>query len=110
VNLRQLFFGLYFLLVVGLGLAGGVLLKDAHDEYSRLQQVEAADRRRLAEAQARLHQEEMVLDRLRHDPAFVEKVIRIRLGYAKPEESVFRFDDDDTKGTAGPAPALKADK
>lgn len=110
MNLRQLIIGLYILLVVGLGLAGGVLFKDAHDEYSRLEDVEAADRRRLIEAQARLREQEMVLDRLRHDPAFVDKVIRIRLGYAKPDEFVFRFEDDDTKGSAGPVPPSRTGK
>lgn len=110
VNLRQLIFGLYILLVAGLGLAGGVLFKDAHDEYSRLEEVEAADRRRLFEAQARLREQEMVLDRLRHDPAFVDKVIRIRLGYAKPDEFIFRFEDDDTKGSAGPVPPSRTGK
>lgn len=110
MNLRQLIFGLYILLIVGLGLAGSVLFKDAHDEYSRLEEIEAADRRRLFEAQARLREQEMVLDRLRHDPAFVDKVIRIRLGYAKPEEFVFRFEDDDTKGSAGPVPPSRSGK
>jgi cell division protein DivIC len=101
VNLRQLIVGLYILLFAGLGIAGGVLFKDAHDEYSRLEQVESADRRRLAEAQAHLRDQERVLDRLRHDPSFVEKVIRTRLGYAKPDEFIFRFEDDDLKSSAG---------
>jgi cell division protein DivIC len=110
VNLRQLLFALYLLLVIGLGLGGGVLFKDAHDEYSRLEQVEASDRRRLAEAQARLREQEKVLDRLRHDPAYVDKMIRIRLGYSKPDEVIFRFEDDDAKGSAGPASTIRIEK
>jgi cell division protein FtsB len=33
------------------------------------------------------------LERLRTDPAYVEKVIRRKLGYARPEEYVFRFEN-----------------
>jgi cell division protein FtsB len=29
---------------------------------------------------------------MRNDPAFVETVIRRRLGYAKPDEFIFRFE------------------
>jgi cell division protein FtsB len=42
---------------------------------------------------ARLAEQELVLERLRTDPAYVEMVIRRRLGYAKPDEFVFRFDE-----------------
>ncbi|MBP9914392.1 MAG: septum formation initiator family protein, partial [Opitutaceae bacterium] len=34
-----------------------------------------------------------ILDRLRNDPEYVEKVIRRRVGYAKPDEFIFRFED-----------------
>ena len=33
------------------------------------------------------------LKRLRTDHAYVEKVIRRKLGYAKPEEYIFRFEE-----------------
>jgi cell division protein FtsB len=110
VNLRKVILSLYVLLFAGLGLAGGILSKDAHDEYSRLEQVENANRRRLAEAQAHLRDQERVLERLRTDPAYVDKVIRIRLGYAKPDEFIFRFEDDDSRGSAGPSSVLRNDK
>lgn len=110
MNFRQIILSLYVLLFVGLGITGGVLFKDAHDEYSRLEQVESANRRRLAEAQERLRNQERVLQRLRTDPSYVDKVIRTRLGYAKPDEFIFRFEDDDSKGSASPSPVLKNDK
>jgi cell division protein FtsB len=40
-----------------------------------------------------LHDQEIVLQRLRTDPAYVEKVIRRKLGYAKPDEFIFRFEN-----------------
>jgi len=110
VKLRRVILTLYVLLFSGLGVAGVVLFKDAHDEFGQLRQVEAANRRRLAEAQERLRSQERVLERLRTDPAFVERVIRMKLGYARPDEFIFRFEDDDAKGLMGPSPVLKNDQ
>jgi cell division protein DivIC len=93
VNYRHLILGLYLLLFAGLGIAGGYLFLDARHEYSRLMQVEDSNRQRLAEAQERLKNQERVLDRLRNDPAYVDSVIRKKLGYAKPDEFIYRFED-----------------
>lgn len=86
-------------LLLGALLAAGVLaglavvLSQTKAEYARLQQVELATKRRLGEVERRLAEQEVVLERLKNDPAYVEMVIRRRLGYAKPEEYVFRFDE-----------------
>ncbi|NBR59116.1 MAG: septum formation initiator family protein, partial [Opitutaceae bacterium] len=48
----------------------------------------------LAEANARLQEQEKYLDQLRHDPALVERMIRQKLGYARDHEFIFRFEDD----------------
>lgn len=93
MSLRRVIFCFFCLLILGIGLASGVFFWEARAEYNRLKQIEASSQRRLAEAEARLREQEKILDRLRHDPAFVEKVIRRRLGYAKPDEFVFRFED-----------------
>jgi cell division protein DivIC len=93
VKSRQVILSLYLLLIAGLGVTGGYLFVDARAEYARLEQVQAANQRRLAEAQERLKNQERVLDRLRNDPAFVDKVIRKKLFYSKPDEDIFRFED-----------------
>jgi len=93
MNARRLVFSLYVVLFAGLGAAGCVLLEDAREEYNRLVLKEDENRRRLAEAETRLKQEEKILDRMRTDPAFVEKVIRQKLGFAKPDEFIFRFEN-----------------
>ena len=93
MNSRQVIVCLYLLLIAGLGAGGGYLLLKAHAEYSRIEQVEALNRQRLAEVQGQLRIQEKVLERLRSDPAFVDEVIRKKLGYAKPDEFVFRFPD-----------------
>jgi len=70
-----------------------MVLRQTRAEYALVQQQEAQARQRLIEVETRLAEQEIVLDRLRHDPAYVERVIRSRLGYSKPEEFVFRFQD-----------------
>ncbi len=90
---RKVIVGLYLLLFAGLGVSGGYLYLDARAEYNRLEQVETLNRQKLAEAQLQLQSQEKVLERLRTDPAFVDKVIRKKLGYVKPDEFVYRFED-----------------
>jgi cell division protein DivIC len=89
--MRQVILSLYMVLIAGLGVGGGILFLDASEEYSRLEVVQAENRRRLAEAQEQLRNQERVLERLRNDPAYVDKVIRKKLGYAKPDEFIFHF-------------------
>ena len=93
MNPRSLIATLYVVLFLGLGGGALALLRDAVGEYNQLKHAEAASQRRLAEAQTRLAEQEKILERLRTDPDFVEKVIRQRLGYAKPGEFVFRFEN-----------------
>jgi cell division protein FtsB len=93
VNLRRVIVSLYLLVFLVIGAASGVYFWDAREEYNRLRQLEAISRRRLAEADARLREQEKILERLRNDPVYVEKVIRQRLRYAKPDEFIFRFED-----------------
>ncbi len=86
---------LYLALLVAMGLGAGYLFYGARGEYRRLVQTEAANRRRLAEAETRLTEQERILERLRTDPAYVERVIRRKLGYARPDEFIFRFESSD---------------
>ena len=92
MNPRQLIFSLYLVLFVGLGAGAGALFLDARADYNQLKLTETASKRRLVEAQARLAEQEKILERLQTDPEFVEKVIRQRLGYTKPGDYIFRFE------------------
>jgi cell division protein DivIC len=92
VTSRRLIILLYCVLLVGGGIWAGAVLLDARAEYDQLRQVQAASEAKLVAAEARLREQERILERLRKDPAFVEKVIRKELGYAKPGEVIFRFD------------------
>jgi len=73
-------------------------LWELHQEYRRLLQEENKARVMLADEQQKFRDNQRVLDRLRNDPAFVALVIRSRLGYARPGELIFRFEQ-----TAPPA-------
>ena len=92
VNLRRVVIITYTLLFLGLGAVFGVSLWRTRAEYLQLRAQEATSRRRLAEAEQRLRDQEQILTRLRTDPAYVERVIRRQLGYAKPDEFIFRFE------------------
>lgn len=93
VNSRRFITVLYVVLLSGLGVGAGALFLDARAEYNQLKQVETTNRRNLAEAEARLREQERVLQRMRTDPAYVEKVIRQKLHYARPGEVIFRFEN-----------------
>ena len=94
MNLRTCILYVYLALILGIGIAGGLFFLDARAEYTRLKAVQVENRRRVAEAETRLKYQEQVLERLRSDPAFVEKIIREKLGYARPDEFIFRFNEN----------------
>ena len=98
VNLRRLIVVLYLLLFLSIAAGSGVFFWRTRQEYNHLQQAERMAKIRLAEAQEKLKEQEKVLERLRNDPAYVEMEIRRRLGYAKPDERVFRFTEPSEPG------------
>lgn len=91
MNSRQLIVTLYVILFVGFGAGAGMLFFEARAEYKQLKLVEAASRQRLAAEEVRLAAQQKILERLRNDPAFVEKVLRDRWHFAKPGEVIFRY-------------------
>ena len=93
MNSRRFLTSLYVLLIAGLGVGGGALFLDARAEYTQLKQAQAASRQKLAEKEKELREREKILDRLRHDPAYVEKIIRLQLGYTKPGDFIWRYED-----------------
>jgi cell division protein DivIC len=92
VNARRVVILIYTLLFFALSAVFGVSLWQTRAEYLQLRAQEAVSRRRLAEAEQRLHDQQQILERLRTDPAYVERIIRQQLGYAKPDEFIFRFE------------------
>jgi cell division protein DivIC len=93
VNPRRIILTLYAVVLVALSLGAGAVFLDARAQYNRLKKIETANRQKLADAQARLKEQEQILERLKSDPSFVDRAIRQRLKYAKPGEVIFRFGD-----------------
>jgi cell division protein FtsB len=85
---------LYAVLLALFGAGGGMLFLEARAELAALRDRQAALQRELDAAKARLAEQDRFLQRLRSDPVLAEKVIRDRLGYGKPGEVVFRFDNN----------------
>lgn len=93
MGLRRIIITVYLLLFIAGAAASGLYFWEAREQYNRLREMEATSKRRLAELELKLQEQEKILERLRNDPVYVEKVIRRRLGYAKPDEFIFRFED-----------------
>lgn len=94
MNSSKLINGFFLALFAAIALWATAFFVQMHRELKTLQAQEEANRRRLAAAEARLREQEQYLDRLRRDPALVERIIRQKLGYAKGEEFVFRFSEN----------------
>jgi cell division protein FtsB len=93
VNSRRLLAIVYAVMLSGLGIGAGVLIVEARAQHRQLKQTEAETRRQLADAESRLREQQRILERLRTDPDYVEKVIRKRMSYARPGEVIFRFEE-----------------
>ncbi len=91
MTLRRLIIVFYLLLFLSGAAGSGVFFLQTRREYDRLLDAERSSKQHLAEAQQKLSEQEKILERLRNDPDYVELVIRRRLGYAKPDEYIFRF-------------------
>ena len=94
INWPKLTSGIFLALFAGIALWAGMFFLQMHQELTVQRAQEAANRRRLDEAQAKLAEQRNYLDRLQHDPALVETIIRKKLGYARDDEFVFRFEDN----------------
>ncbi|NBB80531.1 MAG: septum formation initiator family protein [Verrucomicrobia bacterium] len=65
-----------------------------HREFQNFQERESRIEAKLIQARKEFAQKEAYLARLLGDPEFLERVVRERLGYARPDELLFRFSDE----------------
>jgi cell division protein FtsB len=84
-----LFLGLF----VAAGVGMTVLFRQTHREYATHKARKAYYEQRLSDGEAKLKEKEETLHRLHYDPAFIERTLRQRYGYAKSGELVFRFEE-----------------
>jgi cell division protein DivIC len=90
--LRRLVIFIFVLLFVAAAAGSATFFMQTRTEYQRMRAIEQQARERLEITRQRLAEQERTLARLRDDPAYVEMVIRRRLGYARPDELIFRFE------------------
>ena len=69
---------------------GGLVLK-THREYQNFKAPENRIVAELMQTRKEFDQKEAYMTRLIDDPDFLERVVRERLGYARPDELLFRF-------------------
>ena len=88
---------LNFLFLICLITVGSFAVSYAYQRYEKLstaRRVEAETSQSLALLEAKTNARKTSLARLKHDPEYVEKVIRQKLNYAKQSEVVFKFEHD----------------
>ena len=69
------------------------LILQTYREYKNFKVRELKIEAQLTQARKELEYKEMYLNLL-EDPDFLERVARERLGYARPDELLFRFSDE----------------
>ena len=85
VPILLLFFLIFFF--------SGLILR-TYQELKSFQQRELRLEQRLTETEAEFRRKEIYFKRLLEDDEFLERVARQRLGYARPDELIFRFTED----------------
>ncbi len=93
MNLSKFINGLFGVLFAGITLWAVTAFVGMQRELKARQADLASKERLLAEAEAKLQAQSRYLERLRNDPELVEHLIRQKLGYAKGDEFVFRFEE-----------------
>lgn len=94
MNYSKLILGAFGAVFVAVALWAAAFFVQMERDLTTLRLQERANQRRLDDALARLQAQEKYLDQLQHDPALVERIIRQKLGYAKSQEFVFRFEEE----------------
>ncbi|HTB62501.1 MAG TPA: septum formation initiator family protein [Opitutales bacterium] len=90
---------LALLLVLGSAYAAK-LIHDAQFDVENFQQKQDAAQTELTAQTLELNKQKEFLRRMDTDPEFLEHVVRERLIYAKPEETIYRLDVDPLTGSS----------
>jgi cell division protein DivIC len=86
---------LFLFSLIAVGCFAGSYAYKRHKTLQTAQGVEAEAAKNLALLNEKTDARRVALDRLKHDPEYVEKVIRQKLNYAKENEVVFKFEATD---------------
>lgn len=86
---------LFGALILFVGIGFTLILLKTNRESKSFKLNEKNLEHALTQAQTQVHIQEDYLKRFHQDPKFREWVARKRIGYARPDEIIFRFGDDD---------------
>ena len=96
---RYVWIALGTLVLIGMGFMFVPLIQQDR-EYQRREDALKSD---IAQDEERIRTLRLKQERFESDPAFIERIAH-DLGLAKPDETIFRFVDEDTKDPASPRP------
>jgi len=84
--------GFLFIALIGVSILFFTLWSQARREYDTFREKEIATREKLELLKEQRDVRETYLRAFLNDPQFAERVIRERLGYVEPDETLFRFE------------------
>ena len=93
LNRTSLWFTMPVLVLVLLIIFFSGLVIRTYNELKNFQRRESRLELRILEAESEFKRKEAYFKRLLEDDEFLERVARQRLGYARPDELLFRFND-----------------
>ncbi len=85
----------FMLLCVGALVIMAIELYETRNQLTYLQKRHADYRERIQQIEQDLAAKDEYLDKLLTDPVFLERVVRERLGYSRPEEWIYRFPQEE---------------
>ncbi len=94
-SLAQIILGLLSALLVLVVLSFSALFLQSYREYEYFKSKELELEKQLSHLKEKISQKEKYLDLVLHEPDFLERVVRQKLGYARPEETIYRFEKED---------------
>ncbi len=93
-SLAQIVLSLLGTLLLLIILSFGTLILQSYREMEQFESREAELEERLNLLKEKISGKEKYLDLVLHEPDFLERVVRQKLGYANPEDIIYRFEEE----------------
>jgi len=93
-QLTKIVLSLLGVVLVFASLSFGALFLQSYRELEHFKSRESEMEERLVLIRAKIAQREKYLDLVLHEPNFLERVVREKLGYARPDDIIYRFKKD----------------
>jgi len=88
---RNFILSLLGFILAGVVILFSVLLHQTYQEYQAFTAREAQLYSRLQQLQEENRSKQIYMEKLLNDPEFLERVVRERLGYSRPDDLLYRF-------------------